>query len=66
MPAKIDTDAGEARDERELRTSGNSTVVTIAPGVLQAAGLECGDAVEVSASFEGGEITVKAATADEN
>lgn len=61
MPAEIDTDAEEARDERELRASGNSTVVTLPPGVLQAAGLECGDTVEVSAGFEGGEITVKAA-----
>ena len=46
--------------ERRVRESGNSTVVTIPPQVLDAAGIEVGDTVQVAASLNGdGEIVLR-------
>ena len=65
MPATIDTENGEASDSRKLRESGNSVVVTLPPEILETAGLETGDTVQVAAAFEGGKITVKDADTDD-
>ena len=65
MPAKVDTDREVTWDTRPLRKSGNSVVVSIPPEVLETAGLERGDTIELSAPFEGGKITVTKSDAGE-
>ena len=54
----IDMDAGEVVATRSLRTSGNSTVITIPPEVLDVADLAAGDDVTITADMSSGEILI--------
>ena len=59
--ARVDAEEGIVIAERKIRSSGNSTVLTIPPQVLDVAGLEAGDGVEISADLETGEIRLRKA-----
>ena len=62
MGVEIDTTKDEISIRTTLRHSGNSTVVTLAPAILDAAGFEEGDAVNVVSRVDedAGEITLRA------
>jgi len=60
MSVTIDPDSKTARGSRALRESGNSVVLTIPPQILQQAGMESGDEVEMVAELGSGEISVQA------
>jgi len=60
---EIDPEKQEVRARRNLRKSGNSTVVAIPPQVLDGAGLEQGDRVELVAKM--GEETIRLTKIDE-
>lgn len=62
MQVEVDTARGEIRAVRTLRKSGNSISVSIPPELLQTAHMELGDDVELVASFDGNEITLRPAT----
>lgn len=51
MSVQIDSEKGEVREERTLRNSGDSVVVSIPPEVLDQAGLGEGDDVDVATAF---------------
>jgi antitoxin component of MazEF toxin-antitoxin module len=65
MSVEIDPASETARGKRELRASGNSTVVTIPPQILQQAGLERGDEVELVAELGSGQITIQSKIEDD-
>ena len=50
MPGGSDKSPRNTRYDRELRKSGNSTVVTLPPELLTTADLELGDTVRLAAS----------------
>ncbi len=52
MSVSIDGENQEVRGANHLRQSGNSTVVTIPPAILEAAGFEQGDKVSVTAQMD--------------
>lgn len=54
----VDPEAGTITASRILRQSGNSTVLTIPPQLLDGAGLEAGDSVKLVADMETGELTI--------
>lgn len=55
----IDIENGVVTGERKLRDSGNSTVLTIPPEILDVADLEAGDEIEIQADMQSGEITIR-------
>lgn len=54
--ARVDAERGVVVAERKIRSSGNSTVLTIPPQILDVADLEAGDGVEITADMDSGEI----------
>ncbi|DAC85255.1 AbrB/MazE/SpoVT family DNA-binding domain-containing protein [Natrinema versiforme] len=52
MSVRVDTESNEFVDERDVRTSGGSTVITIPPEILKQSGLEPGDPVEFRVGFD--------------
>jgi len=64
---RVDPDDGTVTGDRPIRRSGRSTVVTLPSQVLEAAGIEEGDNVEVVAKMDGsGKVTLrKSNNADE-
>lgn len=59
MRVDVDKTEQEIRGVRALRHSGNSTVLSIPPEVLQFAGLEQGDEVAIVTKFDGGSIELR-------
>lgn len=59
MSVEIDTDAGEVRKTGRLRRSGDSTVLTIPPEVLEQAGAGEGDRVTIAVPFGSSTIEVR-------
>lgn len=59
MSVDVDTTKKELRAVRDLRRSGNSTVVSIPPEILRAASLQDGDAVDIVVSFDEQEINLR-------
>lgn len=59
MSVEIDPAEKTARGERQLRESGNSVVLTVPPQILQQAGMQSGDDVELVAKLGSGEITLQ-------
>ncbi|WP_114578550.1 hypothetical protein [Saliphagus sp. LR7] len=59
MPVNVDPEADELYDERALRRSGDSVVVTLTPGILRNAGVSVGDEVRIATPFDGGVITIE-------
>lgn len=59
MPVEIDRDNDSMRARRSLRRSGNSVVLSFPPALLDEAGLELGDEVEIIAPFDTEEITIR-------
>ncbi|WBE14039.1 MazE superfamily protein [Saline Natrinema sp. J7-1 virus 1] len=67
MSVRVDTESNEFVDERDVRTSGGSTVVTIPPEILKQSGLEPGDSVEFRVGFdEEGTIRLQETETDES
>jgi antitoxin component of MazEF toxin-antitoxin module len=66
MSVSIDPDSKTARATRKLRESSNSVVLTIPPQILQQAGVECGDEVDLVTELGSGEIAIQSETADED
>ena len=63
---RVDPKDGTIAADRPVRQSGRSSVVTLPSEVLEAAGIEEGDDVEVVAKMDGsGNITLKKAAKDE-
>lgn len=58
MPIDIDPDAEEMFDVRELRSSGDSVVLTLTPDIIRKAGVTAGDKVKIATPFSGEEITI--------
>ncbi len=54
----IDMERGAVVGTRKLRDSGNSTVLTIPPEILDVADLEAGDEITLTADMESGKITI--------
>lgn len=54
----IDMEKGQVIGERKLRDSGNSTVLTIPPEILDVADLEAGDEIEITADMGTGKIEI--------
>lgn len=62
---RVDPDDGTVAADRPVRRSGRSTVVTIPSQVLEAAGIEEGDDVEVVAKMDkSGKIRLEKAKED--
>lgn len=59
MQVDVDTDDQTLRAERPVRKSGNSKVISLPSRILQEAGLDEGDNVDVSIDFQGDEITLR-------
>lgn len=59
MSVQIDTENGEVREQRQLRKSGDSTVVSLPPEVLEHADVEQGDEVTVAVGFNSGTIELR-------
>jgi len=59
MSVKVDTDNGEVRATRTIRQSGNSVVVVIPPELLDAAGFDLGDKVEIATDLEREDIILR-------
>lgn len=55
----VDTDTGEMQTEGRLRRSGDSTVVTLPPGLLDAVGLEAYDDVVFACALDGDTIEIR-------
>lgn len=58
-PVEIDREDNTIRTVRQLRLSGNSIVVSIPKTIMQGAGLDTGDEVEVVGDMSAGEITIR-------
>jgi len=65
MGCEIDADTGEVRADRRVRVSGNSLVVSLPPTLLDTAGIERDDNVEIVASSETEEIRIRPTTTNE-
>jgi len=59
MSVTVDPDNGEVRATRTIRKSGNSTAVVIPPELLDAAGFELGDDVDLVCDFDTGEVSMR-------
>jgi len=62
---RVDPETGTVTAVRKLRESGNSTVLTIPPQVLEGGGFEPGEQVRVVADMEGGGIRIETCDADD-
>ena len=62
---KIDYENEQLDGHRKLRESGSSVVLTIPQDMLDAVGFEPGDQIHLSADFQGDEIRLRKADADE-
>jgi antitoxin component of MazEF toxin-antitoxin module len=61
MSVTVDADSGEVRATRKVRKSGNSTAVVIPPELLDAAGFERGDDVDLVADLTSGDVVLRPA-----
>jgi antitoxin component of MazEF toxin-antitoxin module len=58
----VDPEDSTVSATRTIRSSGNSTVLTIPPQLLEAIGLEVSDEVRLVAHMDTGELVIKAAS----
>lgn len=63
MDAEINNETGMVSAETRIRQSGNSRVVTLSPLILQAAGIDRPETVELTAE-DGGIVLKRTARAD--
>ena len=61
----FDRDEGVMRAIRTVRESGNSTIVTLPPQILEGANFEVGDDVDIEVDIDSGEITLNRHEPDE-
>ena len=61
-PVTIDPEDSTVSATRTIRSSGNSTVLTIPPQLLEAIGLEVSDEARLVAHMDTGELVIKAAS----
>lgn len=62
---RVDPEDGTVAADRSVRHSGRSLVVTLPPQVLEAAGIEEGDAVEIITKLDSsGNISIKKSADD--
>jgi antitoxin component of MazEF toxin-antitoxin module len=61
-PVTIDPEDSTVSATRTIRSSGNSTVLTIPPQLLEAIGLEVSDEARLVAHMDTGELAIKAAS----
>ena len=59
MSVQIDAENEEVKETMTLRTSGDSTVLTIPPAILREAGLGAGDDVDICLPFDKSEIKLR-------
>ena len=59
MSVRLNPQTNELVIERQIRQSGNSAVASIPPSILEAAGIDLGDDVEIAADAVEGEITIR-------
>jgi len=59
VPIDIDPEAEEMFDEKRIRQSGDSVVITLNPRIMETAGFELGEEIRVTTPFGGGHITLE-------
>jgi antitoxin component of MazEF toxin-antitoxin module len=62
---ELDLDEGVATTYRSIGKSGNSSVIRIPPQILEAASMERGDRIKLTADMDEGTITVERVEAEE-
>lgn len=64
MSVTFDGERNEVKEDRPLRTSGGSVVVSIPPQVLEAVGADAGNEITVAADLDGSD-TIELRTNEE-